>query len=88
MLQDIALLTGGKAITAALGIQLENIQISDLGQARKIIIDKNSTVVEGKSKSGQLFFGPEHCIYLNAQASPVQASRTHITTETHGTLSA
>jgi chaperonin GroEL len=46
MLQDIALLTGGKAITADLN--LSNVQISDLGQARKITIDKNNTVVEGR----------------------------------------
>ena len=46
LLQDIALLTGGKAITADL--DLTNVQISDLGQARKITIDKNNTVVEGR----------------------------------------
>src|SRR6266498_1125880 len=51
MLQDIAILTGGKAITEDLGIKLENVQISDLGQAKKITIDKdNCTVVEGKGK--------------------------------------
>src|ERR1700694_1182555 len=50
MLQDIALLTGGKAITEGLDIQLENIQISDLGQAKKITIDKNNTVLEGRVK--------------------------------------
>jgi chaperonin GroEL (HSP60 family) len=88
MLQDIALLTGGKAITAGLDIQLKNIRISDLGQAKKITIDKNSTVVEGKAKCDQLFFGPELCIDPNAQASPVQSSRTHSPQETHETLSA
>jgi chaperonin GroEL len=50
MLQDIALLTGVKAITEGLDVQLKNIQISDLGQARKITIDKNNTVVEGRAK--------------------------------------
>ncbi len=50
MLRDIALLTGGKAITEGLDVQLKNIQISDLGQAKKITIDKNNTVVEGGSK--------------------------------------
>jgi chaperonin GroEL len=50
MLQDIALLTGGKAITDGLDIQLNNIQISDLGLAKKITIDKNNTVVEGHSQ--------------------------------------
>ena len=88
MLQDIALLTGGKGITAGFDIQLKNIQISDLGQAKKITIDKNRTVVEGKSKRDQLFFGPELCIDPTAHASAVQSSRTHITQETHGTLSA
>src|SRR5271157_5906208 len=51
MLQDIAILTGGKAITEDLGIKLENVQITDLGQAKKITIDKdNTTIVEGKGK--------------------------------------
>src|SRR5947199_95549 len=52
MLQDIAILTGGKAITEDLGIKLENVQVSDLGQAKKVTIDKdNTTIVEGKGKS-------------------------------------
>ena len=50
LLQNIALLTGGKAITEDLDLRLENIQISDLGQARKITIDKNHTVVEGRAR--------------------------------------
>ena len=55
MLQDIAMLTGGKAITEDLGIKLENVQISDLGQAKKITIDKdNTTIVEGKGKHGEI----------------------------------
>jgi chaperonin GroEL (HSP60 family) len=54
MLRDIALLTGGKAITEGLDIQSKNIQISDLGQAKKITIGKNNTVVEGGSKHDQL----------------------------------
>jgi chaperonin GroEL (HSP60 family) len=45
-LQDIALLTGGKAITDGLDNQLKNVQISDLGQAKKVVIDKNRTVIE------------------------------------------
>jgi chaperonin GroEL len=49
MLQGIATLTGGKAITEDPDIQLNNIQVSDLGQAAKITIDKNSTVVEVKA---------------------------------------
>ncbi len=48
LLQDIALLTGGQAIFEDLGIKLENISISDLGQAKKVTIDKDSTtIVEG-----------------------------------------
>ena len=46
MLQSIAVLSGGKAITEGLDTQLKNIKISDLGQAAKITIDKNNTVVE------------------------------------------
>src|SRR5437870_5296155 len=55
MLQDIAILTGGKAITEDLGIKLENVQIQDLGQAKKVTIDKdNTTLVEGKGKSSEI----------------------------------
>jgi len=55
MLQDIATLTGGKAITEDLGTKLENVQISDLGQAKKITVDKdNSTVIEGKGKHTEI----------------------------------
>src|SRR6184192_1163258 len=55
MLQDIAILTGGKAITEDLGIKLENVQIQDLGRAKKVTIDKdNTTLVEGKGKSSEI----------------------------------
>jgi chaperonin GroEL len=55
MLQDIATLTGGKAITEDLGIKLENVTIADLGQAKKVTIDKdNTTIVEGKGKPGEV----------------------------------
>ncbi len=55
MLQDIAILTGGKAITEDLGIKLENVQVSDLGQAKKLTIDKdNTTIVEGKGKHNEI----------------------------------
>ena len=48
MLEDIAILTGGKAITEDLGIKLENLQLQDLGRAKKVVIDKdNTTIVEG-----------------------------------------
>src|ERR1700682_1953873 len=55
MLQDIATLTGGKAIIEDLGIKLENVHISDIGQTKKITIDKdNTTIVEGKGKPGDV----------------------------------
>jgi len=55
MLQDIAILTGGKAITEDLGIKLENVQVSDLGQVKKLTIDKdNTTLVEGKGKHSEI----------------------------------
>src|SRR5512136_1226835 len=48
MLEDVATLTGGRAITEDLGIKLENIKIEDLGRAKKVTIDKdNTTIVEG-----------------------------------------
>jgi chaperonin GroEL len=48
MLEDIAVLTGGKAVTEDLGIKLENIKVEDLGKAKKVTIDKdNTTIVEG-----------------------------------------
>src|SRR6184192_3650172 len=48
MLEDIATLTGGKAITEDLGLKLENIKIEDLGKAKKVTIDKdNTTIIEG-----------------------------------------
>jgi chaperonin GroEL len=55
MLEDIAVLTGGKAITEDLGIKLENVQVSDLGHAKKITIDKdNTTIVEGKGDNKKI----------------------------------
>src|SRR5213083_683222 len=51
MLEDIATLTGGKAITEDLGIKLENVKLEDLGKAKKITIDKeNTTIIEGAGK--------------------------------------
>ncbi len=55
MLEDIAILTNGKAITEDLGLKLENIKIDDLGQAKKITIDKdNTTIVEGAGSSASI----------------------------------
>jgi chaperonin GroEL len=51
MLEDIAILTGGKALTEDLGIKLENIKLDDLGRAKKVVVDKdNTTIVEGAGK--------------------------------------
>ena len=55
MLEDIATLTGGKAITEDLGIKLENVKLEDLGSAKKITIDKdNTTIVEGAGKASAI----------------------------------
>ncbi len=55
MLEDIATLTGGRAITEDLGIKLENIRVEDLGRAKKVTIDKdNTTIVEGEGKSSAI----------------------------------
>jgi chaperonin GroEL len=55
MLEDIAILTGGKAITEDLGIKLENIKLEDLGKAKKIVVDKdNTTIVEGAGKQSTI----------------------------------
>ena len=55
MLQDIATLTGGKAITEDLGIKLESVKIEDLGRAKKLTIDKdNTTIIEGKGKAADI----------------------------------
>jgi chaperonin GroEL len=55
MLEDIAILTGGKCITEDLGIKLENITLQDLGRAKKIVVDKdNTTIVEGAGKASDI----------------------------------
>jgi len=55
MLEDIAILTGGRCITEDLGIKLENLAISDLGRAKRIVVDKeNTTIVEGSGKSSEI----------------------------------
>jgi chaperonin GroEL len=55
MLEDISTLTGGKVISEDLGIKLENVQVSDLGRAKKITIDKdNTTIVEGAGKQADI----------------------------------
>jgi chaperonin GroEL len=55
MLEDIATLTGGKAVTEDLGIKLENLKLEDLGQAKKIVVDKdNTTLVDGAGSSKEI----------------------------------
>jgi chaperonin GroEL len=55
MLEDIAILTGGKCITEDLGIKLENVKIEDLGRAKRITVDKeNTTIVEGSGKTSDI----------------------------------
>jgi len=55
MMQDIAIMVGGQAIFEDLGIQLENIQLSDLGRAKKIVVDKdNCTIIEGSGKTSEI----------------------------------
>ena len=55
MLEDIAILTGGRCITEDLGIKLESVDLSDLGRAKSIVVDKeNTTMVEGSGKSSEI----------------------------------
>jgi len=55
MLEDIAILTGGKAITEELGIKLENLKLEDLGRAKKVVLDKdNTTLIDGAGKSAAI----------------------------------
>jgi chaperonin GroEL len=55
MLQDVAIMVGGQAIFEDLGIQLDNVQLSDLGRAKRIVIDKdNTTIIEGLGKTADI----------------------------------
>jgi chaperonin GroEL len=55
MLEDIAILTGGKCLTEDLGIKLENVQVADLGKAKRIVVDKeNTTIIEGAGKGSDI----------------------------------
>ncbi|HWQ36636.1 MAG TPA: chaperonin GroEL [Blastocatellia bacterium] len=55
MLEDIAILTGGRAITEDLGMKLENLRLEDLGRARKVTVDKdNTTIVEGAGRKAEI----------------------------------
>jgi chaperonin GroEL (HSP60 family) len=87
MLRDIAILTGGKTITEEINIPLRTILLPDLGQAKKVTVDKNNTVVKGGAKYDQPYL-PAHRADSYAHTSPVESTRTHIPPGTHGTLSA
>src|SRR4029078_7328263 len=55
MLKDIAILTGGQAITEDLGLKLENVTLKDLGKAKRITVDKdNTTIIEGAGKKADI----------------------------------
>ncbi len=55
LLQDVAIMCGGQAIFEDLGVKLENVQLSDLGRAKKLVVDKdNTTIIEGAGKSADI----------------------------------
>jgi len=55
MMEDLAVLTGGKFISEDLGIKLESIELTDLGRAKTVVIDKeNTTIVEGGGKNSEI----------------------------------
>jgi len=55
MLEDVATLTGGKAITEDLGIKLENLKLTDLGSAKKVVVDKdNTTIIDGAGNTKEI----------------------------------
>src|ERR1700752_375901 len=55
MLEDIAILTGGKVIAEELGIKLENISLNDLGKAKRILVDKDyTTIIDGAGKKAEI----------------------------------
>ncbi len=78
MLQKLALVTGSKSIGEGIDIQLSNMQISDLGLARKITIDKNHTQVEGRAQYNQLSFEPRARIPSNGYSSQEKSSGSAI----------
>lgn len=84
MLKYIAILTGGKVITD-LDVNLKNIQISDLGRARKITISRTNTVVEGRIESRQVLF---QLIGARSAYTRARSPLMQIIGAPHGTLSA
>jgi chaperonin GroEL (HSP60 family) len=87
MLQYIAILTGGRAITEDLNFDLKNIQLSDLGWARKITVGKRNTVVEGATGYHRFFLQPSIGA-PSAYTSLLHSSPTQLIGAPHGTLSA
>jgi chaperonin GroEL (HSP60 family) len=77
-LQGIAIITGGRAITEGPDAQLKNIQISDLGQAAKITIDKNCTVIEVKAAYDRRIRMP---LYANLSLPPGSRNNATMTAD-------
>jgi chaperonin GroEL len=73
MLLDIALFAGCKAITEDLDIRLGSLQISDLGQAKKITIGRKNTFIERRAKYNRISFESEASIHPKGHTSPVQS---------------
>ena len=77
MLEDIAVLTGGKAVTEDLGIKLESVKLDDLGQAKKITIDKdNTTIIEGAGPDGDRGPGQAAAVAGRKTAPPITTARS------------
>ena len=54
MLEDIAVLTGGRSIAEEMGIKLEAVQLTDLGRAKRVVLDKdNTTIIDGAGKKAR-----------------------------------
>jgi hypothetical protein len=78
MLQNMTLRTGCQAFTQEFNIPLADLQISRLGQAQKVTIGKNSTVIEGRAKCNQLSFEPDDCIGSDSLSSPASSPQAQI----------
>jgi chaperonin GroEL (HSP60 family) len=77
MLEDIAVLTGGKLITEDLGIKLENVTISDLGRAKRIVVDKeNTTIVEGAGKAPTFRVASSRSVARSTRPPPTTIARS------------
>ena len=77
MLEDVAILTNGKAVTEDLGIKLESIKMEDLGQAKKITIDKdNTTIIEGAGSSAAIEGASSSCARRSRTRRPTTTARS------------